>query len=385
MKLLFLTPSAQPGRSGLGDYALALASALAGQGQSVAVIGLAEEGEAASPPVPSSFQTLSLSSALPWPERWEACRAFCRAFQPDWISLQFVSYAFDPRGWVWNLGDRLRELDRRAAWHVMFHEIWIGAKQGAPLKERLLGVAQRASIRHAFAALKPRLAHTSNPVYQELLRRAGIAAGILPLFGNIPLAPTSDDGALQTLLASHRLALDDTQARSQQLWIGLFGSLHPVWPPEPFFSRLEQARALSGRRPVLISTGRLGPGQALWERLRREYGSGCTFVALGEQPAALISRLFQQLDCGIATTPYQVIGKSGSAAAMAEHGLPVIVNRTERYGLPADDIAHPESLYLPMTPDLPRLLAALPPRRPARSLLPEIARDFLAALTESRA
>ncbi len=383
MKLLFLTTSTQPGRSGLGDYALALASELAGQGQEIAVIGLAEEAGGAPPAASFPFRTLSLSAALPRAERWTACRAFCHDLQPDWISLQFVSYAFDPRGWVWNLGARLREIDSRAAWQVMFHEIWIGAKQGAPLKERLLGLAQRASIRHAFNALRPRCAHTSNPVYQELLRRAGITAGILPLFGNIPLAPPSDDEALPALLASHGLDPHDTAARSKQLWIGLFGSLHPVWPPEPFFAYLEKARALSGRRPILISAGRLGPGRGLWERLRRDYGARCTFVELGEQPAHMVSRLFQQLDCGIATTPYQVIGKSGSAAAMAEHGLPVIVNRTERYGLPADDQPHPEPLYLPMTPELPRLLAQLPPRRPARSRLPEAARAFLSALGQA--
>jgi len=385
MKLLFLTPSTQPGRSGLGDYALALAAELAGQRHDLAVIGLAEEGASAPPAASFPFRTLSLSAALPWAKRWVACRAFCHEFQPDWISLQFVAYAFDPRGWVWNLGDRLRSIDARAStsWHIMFHEIWIGAKQGAPLKERLLGLAQRASIRHACSQLQPRLAHTSNPVYQALLHRAGIETGILPLFGNIPLAPASDDAALQALLASHGLDSQDATARSRQLWIGLFGSLHPVWPPEPFFTHLKEAQSLSGRRPVLISIGRLGPGRELWEQLQRDHGSHISFVELGEQPAALVSRLFHHLDCGIATTPYQVIGKSGSATAMAEHGLPVIVNRTERYGLPADDQPHPEPLYLPMTPELPRLLAALPPRRPARPLLPEVARVFLAALGQT--
>jgi len=361
MRIVLLAPSTEPGRSGVGDYALALAGELSRTGHPAVVRGFDEIKD----------------------ER--AFRAFCREFQPDWLSLQFVAYAFDRRGLVWNLGSRLHALADGLPWHVMFHEVWVGAYEGAPWKQRLLGLAQRASIRRSLQALRPRVVHTSNETYRTLLARAGIASEVLPLFGNIPIVDDADDAELQALLARHGLGLDDPAARARQLWIGLFGSLHPVWPPEPFFTHLKEAQSLSGRRPVLISIGRLGPGRALWERLRRDHSTSISFAELGEQPAPIISQLFHHLDGGIATTPYQVIGKSGSAVAMAEHGLPVIVNRTERYGLglPADDQPHPEPLYLPMTPGLPRLLAALPPRRPARPFLPEVARAFLAALGQS--
>jgi len=52
-------------------------------------------------------------------------------------------------------------------------------------------------------------------------------------------------------------------------------------------------------------------------------------VVAGEWSAAEISKLLQTLDLGLATTPLEVIQKSGSAAAMLEHGLPLLVIRDD--------------------------------------------------------
>jgi hypothetical protein len=63
--------------------------------------------------------------------------------------------------------------------------------------------------------------------------------------------------------------------------------------------------------------------------MRCDYEHSIVFGKLGEQSAADISQLLQNADFGIATSPWQLIGKSGSAAAMLDHGLPVIVNRDD--------------------------------------------------------
>ena len=364
MRILFLAASAVPGAGGVGDYALSLAGRLEAEGHVASVFGVAEAGEG-------------------WEERF---RAACREFRPDWVSLQFVCYAFDRRGLVRGLGRKLRDMAPGVPWHVMCHELWIGAKRGAPLRERLLGLAQRAAIAGMLRDLRPRRIDTSNAVYRDLLARAGFDAGLLPLFGNIPVAPLPVDGdaALRALLASHGVDLDGP-GRDRAFLAGFFGALHPIWPPEPLFSHLARAQEKSGRRTVLVSVGRLGPGRELWARLAREYGDRFAFVALGEQPPALISRLLQHLDCGLATTPWQVIGKSGSAAAMAEHGLPVVVNRTERYGLPSDAAAAPDPLFLRMEDDLPERLLSLPARRAPASRLPEVARRFVEGLAAAPA
>jgi len=49
-----------------------------------------------------------------------------------------------------------------------------------------------------------------------------------------------------------------------------------------------------------------------------------TTKVLGEQPAAKISEVLRIADLGITTTPLLLSEKSGTVAAMLEHGLPVL-------------------------------------------------------------
>ena len=49
----------------------------------------------------------------------------------------------------------------------------------------------------------------------------------------------------------------------------------------------------------------------------------------GELATADISHLLGAADLGIASHPWALIGKSGAAAAMIEHGLPVLVPRDD--------------------------------------------------------
>ena len=44
----------------------------------------------------------------------------------------------------------------------------------------------------------------------------------------------------------------------------------------------------------------------------------------GELSTNLISEKLQECTLGVSTTPFDVIGKSGTTAAMLEHGLPVL-------------------------------------------------------------
>jgi hypothetical protein len=88
------------------------------------------------------------------------------------------------------------------------------------------------------------------------------------------------------------------------------------------------------------------------------------------------------VDFGIAATPRALIGKSATAAAMLEHGLPVIVNRDDVQfdGAPAN--GQEDSLLLFMDDTLPMRLAQIK-RRPPESRLPAVTRQFLGTLEES--
>ncbi len=353
MKIAFLTSGLEPGRDGAGDYTTSLADECARRGHSVCRLALNDRfaSESRAP------HLLRLGSPLPWSRRVSLARNFLREFAPDFVSVQFVCYGFHPRGMGLAMPARLRDIIGTAPVHLMLHELWIGMEEGASLKHRLIGSVQRHGVIELVKQLRPRVIHTSIPAYVHLLLRRGIFAGRLPLFGNVPISHRAADGV-----------------PPQEKWtFVMFGTLHPVWPPEPLFSKL---RALD--RPVEIThIGRIGVGAELWEAMVLRYGAGIAFRQVGEQPPDRISELFATAHFGIATTPWALVGKSGTVAAMREHGLPVIVNRDDVCYAGQPDSTSDDPLLIRMGDDLSAQLEVVQ-RGPASPGLPAVAAQFLA-------
>lgn len=353
MKIAFLTNCLEPGRDGVGDYTTRLAAECERRGHATRRLALHD-------PHIECIQTdgtaLRMPAALPWPERMEKAKSFLAAFKPDFVSLQFVCYGFHPRGIDFTLGSKLRAITGGFPVQIMLHELWIGAETGAPAKARLFGFLQRRCLLDVVKKLRPCAVHTSNLAYVTLLRGRGVIASLLPLFGSIPLPPVGLPA----------------RERDDPLVFVFFGALHPVWPPEPLFSLL---RALE-RKIVFAHIGRLGPGETLWEKLPADYGKIFEFRRLGVQSPEKIAEFFRTgADFGIATTPWALIGKSATVAAMLEHGLPVIVNR--------DDVHYAgwreeegTSQLISMDENLPERIR-MAKRLPPRSILPDVAAQFL--------
>jgi hypothetical protein len=240
-----------------------------------------------------------------------------------------------------------------------------------------VGWTQRQAILKLVRSLSPQVIHTSNNAYRSVAFEKGIAAELLPMCGNIPLAGDVDPRWLEAQAGTLGAPVP---VRDQAWWFGLFGTLHPEWSPEPLFSYLAEAAERVGRHVVIGAIGRLGRGETTWRELQERYSPRFSFVTLGERGPRDVSAFLQGIDFGIATTPWEIIGKSGTAAAMLEHGLPVIVSRDDvHYGL-APDVAH-DPLLRKMGPDLPRWLIEVPARRaPARSRHAEMVETFLADL-----
>jgi len=209
----------------------------------------------------------------------------------------------------------------------MFHELWIGFGAAAPLKEQCIGSLQRYCIFRMIRALKPRALHTSNATYAGLLKSVGGVAKELPLFGNIPVLDLGPEPLLPAQLAAAGVPADP--AGRNGWWLALFfGTLHPEWQPEPLTGILSRAAKRAGKRLCMVSAGRMGAsGEALWEKMSRENGPEIVFVKCGEQSGGQISTLLQIADFGIAVTPWELMGKSGTVAAMLDHGLPVLYTR----------------------------------------------------------
>jgi hypothetical protein len=252
----------------------------------------------------------------------------------------------------------------------MLHEIWTGG--GGAAHQALIAVAQRHCV---LRLCGPRTidVHTSNRTYQRMLAAHGVAARLLPLFGSIPVAPASTPDMLQTL---QQAGVDGIVDARERWWvIAFFGTLHPVWPPEPLLERLQAVAAAAGRRVALVSIGHLGAGEPLWSRMTAAYGSRVRMVQLGARPASAVSALLHAADFGVAASPYSLLGKSATVAAMLEHGLPVIVNRedgpaADGHALDADD----ESLLVRLDEAFPRRLQEARRHAPRRRVADVAAR-----------
>jgi hypothetical protein len=385
MRILFLCSSQEAARDGVGDYVRALAGACLHRGHSCAVIALhdphVEKVVELTGIATGGMSLLRLPTTLDWPGRLERARAFTATFRPDWISLQFVAYGFNGRGLIFRVADIFQKLTAGFRLHLMFHELWIGEGPPPPLRHRLTGILQRIGIKRMVARLNPQTVTTTNPFYQSLLKQAGIPATLLPLFGNIPVAPSAPKLVLPAKLEEVLTAPDPDSA--QTWWIGLFfGTLHPEWQSKPLLPRLLNAARQARKRICLVLVGRAGAkGEALWRDLGRHYASDISLVDLGAQSPEVISTLLQISDFGITTTPWQLLGKSGTVAAMLDHGLPVLVPRDDVRSIspPVETVMTDSLLHLCDEELAAKLVRGLP-KRPARPRLDEVAAQFLELL-----
>lgn len=333
MKIAFITSSLELGKDGVGDYTRLLAEECVRQGYECCLISLNErfltqvsESKIAVDVV--EIPLLRLPINMPWKQRIAHAEELLALFQPDWISLQFVPYGYQDKGIIIKLRQRLQPLLKERRLHIMFHELWIGQNISAKLRERLVGTVQKFFILQLIKQLKPLVVHTSNSTYIALLKQNGVSASRLPLFGSISITNQNAERWLFSEL--QELGLNIKTENRNHFWLfGFFGSLHPVWPPEPLFSYLYRAAIENNRQVAIISIGRLVPGEQLWKSLSENYSSQFVFLQLGERSPLEISEFFNTIDFGIATSPYALIGKSATVAAMLEHKLPVIVNRDD--------------------------------------------------------
>ncbi len=370
----------------MGDYTLSLAAALRSLGHAVLVVALNDRwvSDVAGHDNAAGVALERLPSGLPWAERMDRACARLRDFRAEWVSFQMSCYAYHRKGVLYAFNRHLRKLAAVCDnWQVMFQELWVGFETGASPRRRLVGALQRHLIKPAVQTLRPRLLQTSTPLFQALLRTIGLEASVLPLAGSIPVHPDSDPGWFLQILGG-----TGASPRGSYLAGGFFGAIYPNWEPEPFFSSLRTVAAKTGQKVRIFAAGRMGGGEAIWDRLPAAYPD-FRFEKLGALSVERVSQYLQNLDFGIAATPWLVIGKSSATAAMLDHGLPVMVTRNDsqpRQPLPIAAPADP-LLILADRDVSDRFLAGLPrraPRHSSRDLAAEFVRRMEAASSAPR-
>jgi len=351
MNLVFVTGGLAPGRDGIGDYCRVLAEAAAAAGARPALLALAEQDETAAD---ERFAVLRLPAAMPWIERVARADAFLAAQKAERVLLQLSPYLYARRGLLGEAAPALVTLLGGRRPTVTVHETWVGELPFHRWQDRLIGPWQRRGYLAVLRGIAPARIVTSLPLYRAQLARHGVESSLLPLPGNVPV--TRDVAALQLVPPV----------------AGIFGGLWPSFDPK---AALDALLAAAGGRATLLLIGRHGASAERLDAWRRRH-PGLAIVETGALTPAAISQHLNLLHFAIAVSPWQLAGKSGTIAALLEHGVPVLTawgDTGQASGVPEDraDLLHP-----PGSPIAP-LIARQPGSGPFRPLAPAIAARLL--------
>lgn len=321
MRILFICGSLEPGRDGVGDYTRRLAGELTRQGQKVTLLAinddfLTETLIGAQEDNGTSLEVIRIATSLASHKRFEQAKEWIEDFKPEWISLQYVPFSFHRKGLPLSLSSKLSKIGKGVRWHIMFHELWVGMESDSSFKFVIWGWVQKHLIKSFTGNLNPSLIHTQTLLYQTLLEKLGFNPRYLPLFGNIPVVNSEfQDKRADNILIGFNSCFS----------LVLFGTIHPGVPVQSF---AEEAAAFSKKNKVeikLVIVGRTGSEQGKWASIWE--AAGLKVELMGEQTPERISEILSSSLAGISTTPLALLEKSGSVAAMREHGLSVLCVR----------------------------------------------------------
>ncbi|MGZ3756191.1 MAG: glycosyltransferase [Mucilaginibacter sp.] len=315
MKILFVCSCLEPGLDGVGDYTRRLAAGLVKQGVATAIVSIndryidkisaiTQQSDGVTIPVmrvPASF--------FHQKKYLKEVRQYVDQFDPDWISLQFVPFGFHAKGLSTGLSKALLAMSAGRAWHIMFHELWVGMAKEESQKLIWWGRLQRLLIKSLIKTLQPKVIHTQTMLYRSLLNQMGFKAGYLPLFGNIPID-------------SYVTSKDKLKADGNIIEMVVFGLIHDGAPIETLAMDAAHYSTQKNKAVKLTFIGRCDSEQGRWAAAWR--AAGLPVTILGEQPAERISSVLSNATMGISATATAVIDKSGTVAAMREHGLSVL-------------------------------------------------------------
>lgn len=317
MTVTFICGSLEPGRDGVGDYVRRLGAALIRDGHSVTALAFYDTHvkkitEEVQTTEGTNLEVLRLPAGGNSVDAGRAAGVFVSAKNPDWISLQFVPYAFHKKGLPLSLGARLAPLLKERNFQVMFHELWLDTP--ANFKQRISAIIQRRLILALIRKLRPQIVDVSILFNQERLSHFGVVAGILELFGNI--YPGKEH-------APAKISLTDKSA-GQRL-ILFFGEPPKGAFKDIFLSGIEAfCKADTVKIRLLMACGDSAEKQELYEKLLPVLSAdGHELKDCGFLSASTLSQLMLDCDAGISKSKPQLLVKSGTAVAMLEHGLPI--------------------------------------------------------------
>lgn len=308
IKILFLSGSAEPGKDGVGDYSRRLCGALVRLGHEAQMLSLCDHQATAFVSeqqwVEGTAVTVNrIPKASTQAQRLVWTQQLVDSFEPNWISLQFVPYSFNPKGLPFWLPNFLKKINGKHQWHIMFHELWLGIDIESSFKHKCIGKLQQFIVKNMVDAIKPQCCQTQNQLYQFFLKLHTIDASILPICSNIPVVASKNEF-------------------KDRVQFVLFGTIHPGAPFEDFVKDLLAIKGSFTKPIEFVLIGKNGYELLNYTNILAKYA--VNYNVLGIQTESQISEVLINSDFGISTTPYFQTEKSGVYAAYREHGLNTI-------------------------------------------------------------
>ncbi|MGB3618214.1 MAG: hypothetical protein WBA12_08845 [Catalinimonas sp.] len=358
MKLVFICGSLEPGKDGVGDYTRRLAGALIRRGLTVTAVAYNDcHVTLVSPEVQHADTTavpvLRLPKALPQRGKASLVRQWIKDHAADVVSLQFVPYSFHHKGLPFEFVLHLPRMGEKVASHIMFHELWVGTTGRWSKRKRLLGFVQKQIIMKMIRDVAPALITTTIDVYRHCLHPR--QTQLLPLFGNIPISSTASKDAFRR-----------AERYLTAIHFGTFSTSR-----QDFANQVDYLVKLSeqeNKKLFFQIAGSGGPSKEGSLRYLKSITPAVEVDDAGYVDAETASRLMLSADVGVSRSDYLNWGKSGTTAAMLEHGLPVLLRGQgpASAGRPGGNDArflfHDDSLRLPSKRPPAHQLAAVAER-----------------------
>jgi len=354
-RILFLSDTDQIGKSGVGDYTIGLCEELNALGCITRIF-----------PV-HNFRSQHVQ-----------LKQLIKHFNPDWISIQYVPFTFALKGLVTPIDFPGYFYKRRFSLHFLFHETWIGAHNTASFKQKIVGLFQKTGISITLRLLNPRVIHTTNSLYSGLISSAGFPNKVLPLFGAIPFNPNPRDPYVEELQKISKSAY-------RQYWTiaVFFGTIHACPSLLAAIKRVHHLSVSAGKSLLIVSLGFAKEAPRSFNHIKEAMGDppSLHFLIKGFLPSMKISNWLKFADCGVSTTPMNIINKSSSAVAFAEHGTPVIVTSMgDRVGKNTHIVDNGSNHFIHYL-ELPETRSFLPAKFEQQSFRSRVAHQFLSDLT----
>lgn len=318
MKIAFLCGSLEPGRDGVGDYTRRLAGEITRLGNEIIIVAL-NDGYLAELFIGKqcvegiALPVYRLPSTWSGNVRFNCAKTWIDKFDPDWISLQFVPFSYHPKGLSLRIDRQLCLLGEGKRWHIMFHELWVGINNHSSVKMLVWGWLQKQLIKFLVRSLMPIVIQTQTRIYQKELFKLGIQAKYLPLFSNIPLVNKR---------MTNDTYVSELEDNIDTILLVLFGTIQPEAPIQQFAKEVALFSKRNNKKVILYLIGRSGKEQNNWVKAWK--AEGLLSEVMGELPVETISGVLFKVTFGLTTNPICLTEKSGTVAAMLEHGLPIV-------------------------------------------------------------